>query len=136
MTPLNKLDELGQSVWIDFVSRKFLQHGELADLVREGVVGVTSNPTIFQAAIADGDAYDEQIKEVSAVESEPKEIFLALARDDIRAACDELRSVWDEGDGKDGWVSLEVDPNLANDTEARSPRPSACTRWSSARTCS
>ncbi len=118
MTPLNKLDELGQSVWIDFVSRKFLQQGELADLVRERVVGVTSNPTIFQAAIADGDAYDEQIKEVSADESEPKEIFLALARDDIRVACDELRSVWDEGNGKDGWVSLEVDPNLANDTEA------------------
>ena len=118
MTPLNNLAELGQSVWIDFVSRKFLQQGELAELIREGVVGVTSNPTIFQAAIADGDAYDEQIKEVSADESEPKEIFLALARDDIRAACDELRSVWDEGNGKDGWVSLEVDPNLANDTEA------------------
>jgi transaldolase len=118
MTPLNKLAEHGQSVWIDFVSRKFLQQGELAELIREGVVGVTSNPTIFQAAIADGDAYDEQIKEVSANESEPKEIFLALARDDIRAACDELRAVWDEGNGKDGWVSLEVDPNLANDTEA------------------
>ncbi len=118
MTPLNNLADLGQSVWIDFVSRKFLQQGELADLIREGVVGVTSNPTIFQAAIADGDAYDEQIKEVSADESEPKEIFLALARDDIRAACDELRSAWDDGDGQDGWVSLEVDPNLANDTEA------------------
>jgi transaldolase len=118
MTPLNNLAELGQSVWIDFVSRKFLQQGELAELIREGVVGVTSNPTIFQAAIADGDAYDEQIKEVSADESEPKEIFLALARDDIRAACDELRSVWDDGNGQDGWVSLEVDPNLANDTEA------------------
>jgi len=118
MTPLNTLDELGQSVWIDFVSRKFLQQGDLAALIREGVVGVTSNPTIFQAAIADGDAYDEQIKQVSADEPEPKEIFLALARDDIRAACDELRSVWDEGNGQDGWVSLEVDPNLAHDTEA------------------
>ena len=116
MTPLNQLAEQGQSVWIDFVSRKFIQEGELADLVRRGVVGVTSNPTIFAAAIADGDAYDEQIKEVTAVESEPKEIFLALARDDIRAACDVLRSVWDEGNGKDGWVSLEVDPNLAHDT--------------------
>jgi transaldolase len=79
---------------------------------------VTSNPTIFQGAIAEGDAYDDQIKEVSATESEPKEIFLELARDDIRAACDELRKVWDDGNGQDGWVSLEVDPNLAHDTQA------------------
>ena len=116
MTPLQQLAEQGQSVWSDYLSRKFVQEGELAELVRRGVVGVTSNPTIFQAAIADGDAYDEQIKEVTAVESDPKEIFLALARDDIRAACDVLRGVWDEGNGKDGWVSLEVDPNLAPDS--------------------
>ena len=78
---------------------------------------MTSNPTIFQGAIAEGDAYDDQIRELSATESDPKEIFLALARDDIRDACDVLRPVWDEGNGKDGWVSLEVDPNLAHDTE-------------------
>jgi transaldolase len=117
MTPLHQLAEHGQSVWIDFLSRKLLQQGGLAGLIDQGVVGVTSNPTIFQGAIAEGDAYDEQIKEVTATESEPKEIFLALARDDIRAACDELRHVWDDGGGKDGWVSLEVDPNLAHDTE-------------------
>jgi transaldolase len=79
---------------------------------------VTSNPTIFQGAIAEGDAYDEQIRALSASESDPKEIFLALARDDIRDACDVLRPVWDEGNGRDGWVSLEVDPNLAHDTLA------------------
>jgi transaldolase len=118
MTPLQQLADQGQSVWIDFLSRKFVKDGDLAALIREGVVGATSNPTIFQAAIADGDAYDDQIKEVTAVESEPKEIFLALARDDIRAACDLLRQVSDEGNGKDGWVSLEVDPNLAHDTQA------------------
>jgi transaldolase len=117
MTPLKQLAEQGQSVWIDYLSRRFVQDGDLAALVRDGVVGVTSNPTIFQAAIAEGDAYDDQIREVSATESEPKEIFLALARDDIRAACDVLRPVWDEGNGKDGWVSFEVDPNLAHDTE-------------------
>ena len=78
---------------------------------------MTSNPTIFQGAIAEGDAYDEQIKAVSATESEPKEIFLALARDDIRAACDELRGSGTTASGKDGWVSLEVDPNLAHDTQ-------------------
>jgi transaldolase len=118
MTPLKQLAEQGQSVWIDYLSRNFVNGGDLAGLVADGVVGVTSNPTIFQGAIAEGDAYDDQIKEVSATESEPKEIFLALARDDIRAACDELRRVWDDGNGKDGWVSLEVDPNLAHDTQA------------------
>jgi transaldolase len=118
MTPLKQLAEQGQSVWIDYLSRRLVQDGDLAQLVRDGIVGVTSNPTIFQGAIAEGDAYDEQIKEVSATEAEPKEIFLALARDDIRAACDVLRPVFDAGGGKDGWVSLEVDPNLAHDTQA------------------
>jgi transaldolase len=118
MTPLKQLAEQRQSVWIDFLSRRFVKDGDLAGLVGDGVVGVTSNPTIFQGAIAEGDAYDDQIRELSSSESEPKEIFLALARDDIRDACDVLRSVWDEGEGKDGWVSLEVDPNLAHDTEA------------------
>jgi transaldolase len=117
MTPLQELADAGQSVWIDYLSRKFVLEGDFAGLVEDGIVGVTSNPTIFQAAIAEGDAYDEQIKAVTATEAEPKEIFLALARDDIRAACDVLRPVWDAGRGKDGWVSLEVDPNLAHDTQ-------------------
>jgi transaldolase len=116
MTPLHQLSELGQSVWIDYLSRKFIHDGDLAGLARDGVRGVTSNPTIFQGAIAEGDAYDEQIKRLSATESEPKEIFLALAGDDIREACDVLRPHFDEGD--DGWVSFEVDPNLAHDTQA------------------
>jgi transaldolase len=117
-TPLQQLAEQGQSVWIDYLSRRFVQDGDLAGLVDQGVVGVTSNPTIFQGAIAEGDAYDEQIKEVMASEREPKEIFLALARDDIRAACDVLHPVWDDGEGRDGWVSLEVDPNYAHDTQS------------------
>ncbi len=117
MTPLQQLGEHGQSVWIDYLSRKFVKDGELAALVKRGVVGVTSNPTIFQGAIAEGDAYDEQIRELSAEHDDPKEIFWLLARDDIRDACDVLRSVWDEGNGKDGWVSLEVDPTLAYDTD-------------------
>jgi transaldolase len=115
-TPLQQLADHGQSVWIDYLSRTFVQGGDLAGLVRQGVAGVTSNPTIFQGAIAEGHAYDEQIKQVSATESEPKEIFLALARDDIRAACDILRESFDAD--RDGWVSLEVDPNLAHDTDA------------------
>src|SRR4051795_8831182 len=116
-TPLQQLADHGQSVWIDYLSRRFVKDGDLKGLVEQGVVGVTSNPTIFQAAIAEGDAYDDQIRELSAELDDPKEIFWRLAVDDIRDACDVLRPVWDEGSGKDGWVSLEVDPSLAHDTE-------------------
>jgi len=118
-SPLKQLAAHRQSVWIDFLSRNFVQDGDLEGLVRDGVAGVTSNPTIFQAAIADGDAYDEQLREVLKTETEPKEVFLALAVQDIRAACDVLRPTWDAvgGNARDGWVSLEVDPNLAHDTQ-------------------
>src|SRR4051794_34642929 len=117
-TPLQQLADRGQSVWIDYLSRKFVKDGDLKGLVEQGVAGVTSNPTIFQGAIAEGDAYDDQIRELSAEYDDPKEIFWQLAKYDIRDACDILRSVYDEGKGKDGWVSLEVDPNLAHGTEA------------------
>ena len=119
-TPLTQLSAHGQSVWIDFLSRNFIQEGGLADLVDRGVVGVTSNPTIFQAAIAQGSAYDEQLREVLKTETDPKEVFLALAVQDIQAACDILRPTWDRagGNARDGWVSLEVDPTLAHDTGA------------------
>ena len=118
-TPLQQLSDHGQSVWIDFLSRPFVRDGDLEALVHEGVNGVTSNPTIFQAAIAEGDAYDDQLREVLKEERDPKEIFLALAADDIRDACDILRPIWDSTDStnRDGWVSLEVDPRLAHDTE-------------------
>jgi transaldolase len=116
-TPLEQLDEHGQSVWIDFLSRDFVEQGDLQGLIDQGVRGVTSNPTIFQSAIADGDSYDEQLKEVLKDETEPKEVFLQLAVRDIQGACDLLKQVHDEGAGKDGWVSLEVDPNLAHDTQ-------------------
>lgn len=115
-TPLHALSEQGQSPWIDYLSRPFVQDGEMAGLVEDGIQGVTSNPTIFQGAIAEGDAYDEQLREVLSSEREPKEVFLALAREDIRAACDLLQPTFDRGDKtRDGWVSLEVDPNLAHD---------------------
>ncbi len=116
-TPLTQLAAHGQSVWIDYLSRRFVEDGELAALVDQGIVGVTSNPTIFQGAIAGGDAYDEQLREVLKTESEPKEVFIALAVRDIQAACDVLRPVFDTRHG-DGFVSLEVDPQLAHDTEA------------------
>jgi transaldolase len=82
------------------------------------VVGVTSNPTIFQKAISAGDAYDDQLREVLEEEKDAKEIFLRLALTDIGDALDLLRPVWDGGSGRDGYVSMEVDPNLAFDTSA------------------
>jgi transaldolase len=133
---LHELSERGQSVWIDSISREWLREGFLAKLMRDdAVVGVTSNPTIFQKSLAEGDWYDDQLKQLLArsesasadsehaqtglaEEDEPKEIFYRLAVEDIQDACDELRKVWDEGRGKDGYVSMEVDPTLAYDREA------------------
>ena len=114
-----------------------LETGELARLMDEdAVVGVTSNPTIFQKAIAYGGWYDERARRGAETEDDPTEIFLALAIEDIRGACDLLRPVWDKGSGEDGYVSLEVDPTLAYDREARSSRRCACTARSNGRTCS
>jgi len=117
---LHKLSALGQSVWIDFLSREMLETGKLARMMEEdAVVGVTSNPTIFQKAISEGARYDEQLKKIlEAGEEDPKEIFLQLTSGDVAGACDLLRKVWDESKGRDGYVSWEVDPNLAYDRDA------------------
>ena len=116
---LHQLSALGQSVWIDSLSREWLRTGELARMMAEdAVVGVTSNPTIFQKAMSEGDWYDDQLREVLAEVDDPKEIFLRLAFDDIREACDLMRKVWDGTQGQDGYVSLEVEPGIAHDTEA------------------
>jgi transaldolase len=116
---LHGLSELGQSVWTDYLSRQMLESGKLERLMAEdAVVGVTSNPTIFQKAISEGDFYDEQIRACLDETDDPKEIFWRLAEKDVSDACDVLRRVWDGGAGKDGYVSIEVDPNLAGDTEA------------------
>ena len=116
---LQQVAALGQSVWIDSLSREWLRTGELKRMIDEdAVTGVTSNPTIFQKAMAEGDWYDDQLREVVNHEQDLKEVFLQLAMADIEEACDLLRSVWDEGDGKDGYISMEVDPNLAYDTSA------------------
>jgi transaldolase len=115
---LHELSELGQSVWVDSISREWLETGFLEKLIRENaVVGVTSNPTIFQKALATGEWYDEQLREVIAEETDPKETFLRLAVTDIQRACDVLRAVWDRGKGQDGYVSIEVDPALAYDRD-------------------
>jgi transaldolase len=116
---LHGLAELGQSVWIDSLSRSWLKSGDLAHWMEDDVLtGVTSNPTIFQKALSEGDWYDDQLREVLTEEDDLKEVFLQLAIADIEEACDLFRSVWDGGDGKDGYVSMEVDPNFAYDTSA------------------
>jgi transaldolase len=118
-SPLQQLSALGQSVWIDYLSRDLLETGELAQRMEEdAVTGVTSNPTIFQKALSQGSRYDAQLAELLGTTDDPTEIFVELAARDIEEACDLMRSVWDEGAGLRGYVSMEVDPNLAYDTDA------------------
>ncbi len=115
---LHLLAEQGQSIWIDSLSREMLATGELKRLMDEdAVTGVTSNPTIFQKALASGDWYDDQLREIGDRYDDPLLIFRELAAKDIQDACDLMRTVWDGGQGQDGYVSLEVDPRLAYDTE-------------------
>ena len=117
-SPLHRLAEQGQSVWVDSLSRDMIHGGELARLIREdGVTGVTSNPAIFQKALGQGAAYDEQLAALPAGTS-AKEAFVALAVKDIQDACDLLLPVHERTGGADGYVSLEVDPTFAYDTEA------------------
>src|SRR6266487_1859357 len=117
---LHKLSALGQSVWIDYLSRDLLQTGELERKMKDdAVVGITSNPTIFQKAISQGNRYDEQLKEILEIgETDANVIFLQLSSHDIADACYLLRKVWDDGGGLDGYVSWEVDPTLAYERDA------------------
>jgi transaldolase len=115
---LHELNEHGQSVWIDSLSRKWLRDGTLRKLMDEDAVGgVTSNPTIFQKALSEGDSYDDQLRELLQHQDDSREIFWQLAVADVVEACDVLRPVWDASKGGDGYVSLEVDPDLAYDQE-------------------
>jgi transaldolase len=116
--PLRTLREVGQSVWLDFIERGLLRSGGLARLVADdGISGVTSNPTIFDKAITGGSQYDAQITELVAAGKTTPEIYEAVVVEDIREAADILRPVFDETRGSDGYVSIEVSPLLARDTE-------------------
>ena len=116
-SPLHRLSALGQSVWVDFLSREEIRGGKLQSLIdNDAVVGATSNPTIFQKAMTAGDAYDEQLHELPG-SRDVTGIFWALAEQDVREACEVFRPVFDT-DGRDGFVSIEVDPRLAYDTLA------------------
>ncbi len=117
---LHQMAALGQSPWIDYLSLELIESGELERLMREdAIAGVTSNPTILQKAISSGNSYDPLLRDLLRDEQDPRELFIGLATDNVRRACDLLRPVWDSGArGRDGNVSLEVDPTLAFDTNA------------------
>jgi transaldolase len=115
---LHELSAHGVSVWMDSLSRELLETGELARLVEEdAVVGVTSNPTIFEKALSTGPWYDDQLRDALERLDDSKEIFLELAVEDVARACDLLRPVWERTGGTDGFVSIEVDPELAYDRD-------------------
>jgi transaldolase len=117
--PLFRLTAAGQSVWLDYIRRGILDDGELERMIRGSALrGVTSNPTIFEQAIGGSDDYDAALEELTDGELAANEIFEHLAVDDIRRAADLFRPIYDETAGADGFVSLEVSPELADDTEA------------------
>jgi transaldolase/glucose-6-phosphate isomerase len=120
MNPLKQLLGQGQSVWLDYIRRDLVRRGELKRLVEEdGIRGVTSNPTIFEKAIAGSTDYDEALGAMLAQDpqADVEKLYEPLAIEDIQMAADVLRPVYDESDGADGYVSLEVSPHLAHDTE-------------------
>ena len=115
---LHELAARGQSIWFDTLSRDLVRSGELKRMMDDdAVTGVTSNPTIFQKALSSGSAYDEDMKKLLAETDDPEQIFFSLALQDIRDACDVLEPAFDASNGVDGFVSMEVLPGLAYDTE-------------------
>jgi transaldolase len=120
MNRLQALHDAGVSIWLDTLSRELLDSGEFARLISDcAVTGATSNPTIFAKAITASDSYDEQLRgAVAEGTDDPQELFFALALDDIRRAADMLRTAYDDSDGRDGFISFECTPDLADDTQA------------------
>ncbi|MGI9659758.1 MAG: transaldolase [Gaiellaceae bacterium] len=118
-SPRHQVASLGQSAWIDFLSRDLVRSGELERMVeQDAIAGVTSNPTIFQQALATGESYDSQLSELAGSTVSTKELFVALGSVDVSEACDVLADVHAASNGVDGFVSFEVDPTLAYDAEA------------------
>ena len=117
MRPIEKLHSLGQSIWYDNIERRLLRNGELAALINRGEIrGVTSNPSIFQKAIENSSDYDESLLRLAKTGANKAQIYETLAVEDIQAACDLFRPLYNETNGGDGYVSLEVSPYLAKDT--------------------
>ena len=118
MSKLERLHEIGQSVWLDFIRRSFMETGGMQELIDLGVRGVTSNPSIFEKAIAQSDDYDEQLARLAEEGKSTREIYEALVIEDIQRACDLFMPVFEASGGDDGYISLEASPSLANDTQA------------------
>jgi len=116
--PLKKLETLGQSIWLDYIRSDLITSGQLRRLIEEdGLRGMTSNPSIFEKAIAESNIYDQDIREMAIKKKDVKAIYEALSQRDVQNAADEFRRVYEKTDGKDGYVSLEVSPHLAYDTK-------------------
>jgi len=117
--PLKRLETFGQSVWLDYIRRDLITSGKLRRLIEEdGLRGMTSNPAIFEKAIVESRDYDTDIRRLAAEGKGAEAIYEAVSQRDVQTAADEFRSLYDNTDGRDGYVSLEVNPHLAHDTEA------------------
>jgi transaldolase len=128
--PLHALHGLGQSVWLDYIRRGILDDGGLEAMIRRfGLRGVTSNPSIFEQAIGASDDYDDALEVLAAEGVSPTDAYERLAVDDIQRACDLFRGVYDESGGTDGFVSLEVSPELAHDTAATLAEARRLWKW-------
>lgn len=115
--PLKKLGTFGQSIWLDYIRRDLITSGQLRRLIDEdGLRGMTSNPAIFEKAIVDSQEYDEDIRNMALEGKGVNAIYETLSQRDVQSAADEFRSLYDKTDGHDGYVSLEVNPHLAHDT--------------------
>ncbi|MCU0285192.1 MAG: transaldolase [Acidobacteria bacterium] len=116
--PLKQLEAMGQSIWMDYIRRDLISSGELRRFIEEdGLRGMTSNPTIFEKAMTESPDYENDIRNMVREEKKPQTIYENLTRTDIQNAADEFRVVYDRTDGQDGYVSLEVNPHLAHDTD-------------------
>lgn len=118
VNPLKKLETFGQSIWLDYIRCDLIASGELSRLIEEdGLRGMTSNPSIFEKAIAESSLYDEDISDMGLNEKDVKTIYETISQRDVKNAADEFRSVYEKTDCDDGYVSLEVNPHLAHDTK-------------------
>ena len=116
--PLKQLETLGQSIWLDYIRRDLISSGELRRLIEEdGLRGMTSNPSIFEKAIAESHIYDQDIRDMALRKKDVKAIYETLSQRDVQNAADEFRPVYEKTDDEDGYVSLEVNPHLAHDTK-------------------
>src|SRR5215210_3665159 len=116
-TPLQQLADFGQSVWLDNIRRGEITSGRLKKMIDDGVVGVTANPTIFEKAISGSTDYDTAIEELVKEGKSAADIYKILIVDDITNAAQIFRTVYDRTEGRDGFISIEVAPSLAHDTE-------------------